>query len=148
MVSPDKEIMLVGCQVSNEYFLSLLRYGEKKHPFTVASFKGRWENWELAQHISYAVSRATADCSSGMSSDEESCGRQPQVIPKVNNPNSIYQVACGTPFCSNSRKNTLARNRAGSSEMTKRSHLPSVSILAEPFLSPLPESCRHLTEFL
>ncbi|XP_052045558.1 protein BTG4 [Apodemus sylvaticus] len=68
------------------------RYGEKKHPFTIASFKGRWENWELAQHISCAVNRATGDCSSGTSSDEESCGREAQVIPKVNNPKSVYQV--------------------------------------------------------
>ncbi|XP_076781288.1 protein BTG4 isoform X3 [Arvicanthis niloticus] len=68
------------------------RYGEKKHPFTIASFKGRWENWELAQHISCAVNRATGDCSSGTSSDEESCSRETQVIPKVNNPKSVYQV--------------------------------------------------------
>ncbi|XP_021027885.1 protein BTG4 [Mus caroli] len=68
------------------------RYGEKKHPFTIASFKGRWENWELAQHVSCAVNRATGDCSSGTSSDEESCGREAQVIPKVNNPKSVYQV--------------------------------------------------------
>ncbi|XP_008831042.1 protein BTG4 [Nannospalax galili] len=68
------------------------RYGEKKHPFTVASFKGRWEEWELAQQISYVVDRATSDCSSGTSSDEESCNREPQIIPKVSNPKSVYQV--------------------------------------------------------
>nr|XP_004666484.2 protein BTG4 [Jaculus jaculus] len=68
------------------------RYGEKKHPFTIASFKGRWEEWELAQKISYAVNRATSDHSSGTSSDEESNSREPRTIPKVSNPKSIYQV--------------------------------------------------------
>lgn len=68
------------------------RYGEKKHPFTIASFKGRWENWELAQSVSCAVNKATGDCSPSASSDEESCGREAQAIPKVNNPKSIYQV--------------------------------------------------------
>nr|KAF6464143.1 BTG anti-proliferation factor 4 [Rousettus aegyptiacus] len=67
------------------------RYGEKNHPFTIASFKGRWEEWELSQRVSYAVSRATLDYSSGTSSDEES-NKEPQIIPKVSNPKSIYQV--------------------------------------------------------
>ncbi|EPY76927.1 protein BTG4 [Camelus ferus] len=68
-------------------------YGEKNHPFTIASFKGRWEEWELSQQISDAVSRATLDYSSGTSSDdEESCNKEPQIIPKVSNPKSIYQV--------------------------------------------------------
>ncbi|ELK11935.1 protein BTG4 isoform X1 [Pteropus medius] len=68
------------------------RYGEKNHPFTIASFKGRWEEWELSQQVSYAVSRATLDYSSGNSSDEESSNKEPQIIPKVSNPKSIYQV--------------------------------------------------------
>ncbi|XP_027628639.1 protein BTG4 [Tupaia chinensis] len=70
------------------------RYGEKNHPFTIASFKGRWEAWKLSQLISYAVNRATLDDCSGSSSDEESYSREPRVIPKVNNPKSIYQVKC------------------------------------------------------
>uniref|UniRef100_F6REH5 BTG anti-proliferation factor 4 n=1 Tax=Equus caballus TaxID=9796 RepID=F6REH5_HORSE len=68
------------------------RYGEKNHPFTIASFKGRWEERELSQQISYAVSRATLDSSPGSSSDEEGCNQEPQIIPKVNNPKSIYQT--------------------------------------------------------
>ncbi|XP_031200802.1 protein BTG4 isoform X2 [Mastomys coucha] len=69
----------------------------------------RWENWELAQHISCAVNRATGDCSSGTSSDEESCGKEAQVIPKVNNPKSVYQVEHFKPslqpwFCLPRRK--------------------------------------------
>ncbi|XP_008580890.1 PREDICTED: protein BTG4 isoform X2 [Galeopterus variegatus] len=68
------------------------RYGEKNPPFTIASFKGRWEEWELSQQISYAVNRATLDYSSGTSSDEESHSREPRVIPKVSNPKSVYQV--------------------------------------------------------
>ncbi|XP_039326300.1 protein BTG4 isoform X1 [Saimiri boliviensis] len=68
------------------------RYGEKSHPFTVASFKGRWEEWELYQQISYAVSRASSDDSSGTSCDEESCSKEPHAIPKVSNSKSIYQV--------------------------------------------------------
>ncbi|XP_069325059.1 protein BTG4 [Eulemur rufifrons] len=68
------------------------RYGEKSHPFTIASFRGRWEEWELYQQISYAVNRASLDYSSGTSSDEESYGKEPQIIPKVSNPKSIYQV--------------------------------------------------------
>ncbi|XP_054381017.1 protein BTG4 isoform X3 [Pongo abelii] len=68
------------------------RYGEKNHPFTVASFKGSWEEWELYQQISYAVSRASSDDPSGTSCDEESCSKEPRVIPKVSNPKSIYQV--------------------------------------------------------
>ncbi|XP_008052220.1 protein BTG4 [Carlito syrichta] len=68
------------------------RYGEKNHPFTIASFRGRWEEWELFQQISYAVDRATLDYSYGTSSDEESCSKRPRLIPKVSNPKSIYQV--------------------------------------------------------
>lgn len=79
------------------YFPFLLRYGEKNHPFTIASFKDRWEEWELSQQISDAVNRATLDYSSGTSSDEESCNKEPQIIPKVRNPKSIYQVNC-SPF--------------------------------------------------
>uniref|UniRef100_A0A8C8UFX4 BTG anti-proliferation factor 4 n=1 Tax=Peromyscus maniculatus bairdii TaxID=230844 RepID=A0A8C8UFX4_PERMB len=41
------------------------RYGEKKHPFTIASFRGRWENWELAQHISYAADLCEFEASLG-----------------------------------------------------------------------------------
>lgn len=74
------------------YFPFLLRYGEKNRPFTIASFKGRWEEWELSQQISDAVNRATLDYSSGTSSDEESYNKEPQIIPKVINPKSIYQV--------------------------------------------------------
>ncbi|KAF3823559.1 hypothetical protein GH733_007027 [Mirounga leonina] len=86
------------------------RYGEKNHPFTIASFKGRWEQRELSQRISCAVNRATLDHSSGVSSDEESCNKEPQIIPKVSNPKSIYQVKCvpvllyASPH-SNSKKN-------------------------------------------
>ncbi|XP_036921443.1 protein BTG4 isoform X1 [Sturnira hondurensis] len=68
------------------------RYGEKNHPFTVASFKGRWEEWELSLWIREAVSRAALDHSSGTSSDEESYRREPQIIPKVRNPKSVYKV--------------------------------------------------------
>ena len=76
------------------YFPFFLRYGEKNHPFTIASFKGRWEEWKLSQQISDAVNRATLDYSSGASSDEDSCNKEPQIIPKVSNPKSIYQVKC------------------------------------------------------
>ncbi|KAK1336276.1 hypothetical protein QTO34_004081 [Cnephaeus nilssonii] len=31
------------------------RYGEKNHPFTVASFKGRWEEWEVSRQVLDAV---------------------------------------------------------------------------------------------
>lgn len=79
------ESLIISCSF-------LLRYGEKNHPFTIASFKDRWEEWELSQQISYAVSRATLDHSSGTSSDEESSNKEPQIIPKVSNPKSIYQV--------------------------------------------------------
>ncbi|KAG8519019.1 Protein BTG4 [Galemys pyrenaicus] len=68
------------------------RYGEKNHPFTIASFKGRWEKWKLSQQISYAVSRASLDYNSSTSSDEESCNKEPRIIPKVSNPKSVYQV--------------------------------------------------------
>ncbi|KAM6158583.1 protein BTG4 [Rhynchocyon petersi] len=68
------------------------RYGEKNHPFTIASFKSRSEGWELSQRINYAVDRAAIDYSSGTSSDEESNSKKPQLIPKVSNPNSVYQV--------------------------------------------------------
>ncbi|XP_072467255.1 protein BTG4 isoform X3 [Notamacropus eugenii] len=68
------------------------RYGEKNRPFIVACFKGRQEEWEISQQISYAVSKVTSDYYSGTSSDEDTCGREPQVIPKVKNPKSIYQV--------------------------------------------------------
>uniref|UniRef100_G3T8B9 BTG anti-proliferation factor 4 n=1 Tax=Loxodonta africana TaxID=9785 RepID=G3T8B9_LOXAF len=68
------------------------RYGEKNHPFTIASFKSRWERWELSQGVRLAVSRASSDDSSGASSDEESRSKEPRTIPKVSNPNSTYQV--------------------------------------------------------
>ncbi|XP_006834027.1 PREDICTED: protein BTG4 [Chrysochloris asiatica] len=68
------------------------RYGEKSQPFTIASFKNRWEGWELSQRINKIVNRATLDYSSGTNSDDESCSKEPQIIPKVSNPNSIYQV--------------------------------------------------------
>ncbi|XP_004481182.2 protein BTG4 [Dasypus novemcinctus] len=69
------------------------RCGEKNHPFTVASFKGRWEEWELSQQVSHAISRLTLEDSSGsVSSDEETCNKEPRIIPKVSNPKSIYQV--------------------------------------------------------
>ncbi|XP_042538645.1 protein BTG4 [Dipodomys spectabilis] len=107
--NPNKEPLLErACAESNVSFSHLglpkemtiwvdpfevcCRYGEKNHPFTIASFKGRWEKWELSQKISYAVNRATLDYSSGTSSDEEGCSREPQAIPKVINPKSIYQV--------------------------------------------------------
>ncbi|KAL2807056.1 protein BTG4 isoform 3, partial [Daubentonia madagascariensis] len=88
------------------------RYGEKNHPFTIASFRGRWEEWELYQQVSNAVHRASLDYSSGTSSDEESCSKEPRIIPKVSNPKSIYQVKCVpvlfyTVFSSNSKKNVL-----------------------------------------
>ncbi|XP_074072745.1 protein BTG4 isoform X2 [Macrotis lagotis] len=67
------------------------RYGEKNRPFIVACFKGRQEEWEISQQISHAVSKVTSDYYSGTSSDEDTCGREPQVIPKVRNPKSIYQ---------------------------------------------------------
>nr|XP_003472750.1 protein BTG4 [Cavia porcellus]XP_023422002.1 protein BTG4 [Cavia porcellus]XP_023422003.1 protein BTG4 [Cavia porcellus] len=68
------------------------RYGEKKHPFLVASFKGRWEEWELTQQISFAASRASLDDSSDVSSDEESGSVAYRIIPKVSNPKSVYQA--------------------------------------------------------
>ncbi|XP_051842914.1 protein BTG4 isoform X2 [Antechinus flavipes] len=73
------------------------RYGEKNRPFIVACFKGRQEEWEISQQISHAVSKVTSDYYSGTSSDEDTCGREPQVIPKVRNPKSIYQDLLYTP---------------------------------------------------
>ncbi|CAD7687493.1 unnamed protein product [Nyctereutes procyonoides] len=93
------------------------RYGEKNHPFTIASFKGRWEEWELTQQISFSVNRATLDHTSGISSVEESCNKEPQIIPKVSNPKSIYQVEnLKQPFQSwfhVSRKKNMAHGRMG-----------------------------------
>ncbi|XP_059011775.1 protein BTG4 [Mustela lutreola] len=93
------------------------RYGEKNHPFTIASFKGRWEEWELSQQISCAVNRAALDYNSGLSSDEESCNKKPQIIPKVSNPKSIYQVEnLKQPFQSwfhVSRKKNVVDGRLG-----------------------------------
>ncbi|KAM5245977.1 protein BTG4 [Ctenodactylus gundi] len=68
------------------------RCGEKNRPFTVASFKGRWKEWELAQQVSDAANRASSNYSSGTSSDEENYSRESQTIPKVSNPRSIYQA--------------------------------------------------------
>ncbi|XP_013366470.1 PREDICTED: protein BTG4 isoform X2 [Chinchilla lanigera] len=68
------------------------RCGEKKHPFTIASFKGKWEEWELTQQISCAANRASLEYSSGSSSDEESGSTESQLIPKVSNPKSVYQA--------------------------------------------------------
>uniref|UniRef100_A0A4X2LY26 BTG anti-proliferation factor 4 n=1 Tax=Vombatus ursinus TaxID=29139 RepID=A0A4X2LY26_VOMUR len=73
------------------------RYGEKNRPFIVACFKGRQEEWEISQQIRHAVSKVTSDYYSGTSSDEDTCGREPQVIPKVKNPKSIYQGLLYTP---------------------------------------------------
>lgn len=88
----------ISCETLNTkqilYFLFLLRYGEKNHPFTVASFKGRCEEWELSRQVLDAVRRASLDYSLGTFSDEESCNKEPQIIPKVSNPRSIYQVKC------------------------------------------------------
>ncbi|NXG17256.1 B910 protein, partial [Grallaria varia] len=67
------------------------RYGEKNQPFTIVRFDGT-DNPELHQLINYAVERATLDCHSGSSSDEESFRREPRAIPTVSNPNSVYQV--------------------------------------------------------
>ncbi|KFO20727.1 Protein BTG4 [Fukomys damarensis] len=93
------------------------RYGEKNHPFIVASFKGRWEEWELTQQISYAANRASLDYSSGTSSDEESCSMESQIIPKVSNPKSVYQAEnlkwpCPSWFYTTRRKN-VAEGRGG-----------------------------------
>ncbi|XP_007539827.1 protein BTG4 [Erinaceus europaeus] len=92
------------------------RYGEKNHPFTIASFKDRWEEWKLSQQISYAVNRATLE-SSGASSDEESCNQKPQIIPKVSNPKSIYQVEnlkqSFQPWFQIPRKRNMADARMG-----------------------------------
>ncbi|XP_007494912.1 protein BTG4 isoform X3 [Monodelphis domestica] len=68
------------------------RYGEKNRPFIVACFNGRQEEWEISQQITHAINKVTSDYYSGTSSDEDTCGREPQVIPKVRNPKSIYQV--------------------------------------------------------
>ncbi|NXG60362.1 B915 protein, partial [Hemiprocne comata] len=75
------------------------RYGEKSQPFTIAHFEGD-ENPELPQQISYAVDRAALDYHSGMSSDEESFSKEPQAIPTVSNPNSVYQFSdyCKAPI--------------------------------------------------
>ncbi|XP_038610617.1 protein BTG4 [Tachyglossus aculeatus] len=67
------------------------RFGEKNPPFPVADLAGR-ARWQVAQQISRAVDRATADYGSGSSSDEETYSREPRVIPKVRNPKSVYQV--------------------------------------------------------
>lgn len=46
------------------------------------------------------MNRATFDYSSSTSSDEEGSSREPQIIPKVSNPKSIYQVKCVQFFVS------------------------------------------------
>ncbi|XP_023371842.1 protein BTG4 isoform X1 [Otolemur garnettii] len=93
------------------------RYGEKNHPFTIASFRGRCEEWELYRQISHAVNRASVDYSSATSSDEESCSKELRIIPKVSNPKSIYQVEnLKHPFQSwfqISRKKNVADGRVG-----------------------------------
>ncbi|KAI5271325.1 protein BTG4 [Manis pentadactyla] len=68
------------------------RYGEKNHPFTIASFKGRCEEREHPQQISCAISRAASGRPAGAASNEESCDKEPRMIPKVSNPKSVYQV--------------------------------------------------------
>uniref|UniRef100_A0A8C5MK45 BTG anti-proliferation factor 4 n=1 Tax=Leptobrachium leishanense TaxID=445787 RepID=A0A8C5MK45_9ANUR len=65
------------------------RYGEKNSPFTIACFKGI-EDPHISKCISNAVEKATSDYHSGTSSDEEAC-KEPKTIPKVSNPNSVYQ---------------------------------------------------------
>ncbi|XP_056650394.1 protein BTG4 isoform X1 [Monodelphis domestica] len=72
------------------------RYGEKNRPFIVACFNGRQEEWEISQQITHAINKVTSDYYSGTSSDEDTCGREPQVIPKVRNPKSIYQDLLST----------------------------------------------------
>nr|XP_023500552.1 protein BTG4 isoform X3 [Equus caballus] len=61
--------------------------------------------------------RATLDSSPGSSSDEEGCNQEPQIIPKVNNPKSIYQVEnLKRPFQSwfqIPRKNNMVDGRMG-----------------------------------
>ncbi|XP_077161565.1 protein BTG4 isoform X2 [Paroedura picta] len=70
------------------------RYGEKNPPFTVAHFDGQAEDQDLSQRISQAVDKAlTSDYHSGTSSDEEVCPKEPQSIPTVSNPNSVYQCS-------------------------------------------------------
>ncbi|XP_041424317.1 maternal B9.10 protein isoform X2 [Xenopus laevis] len=68
------------------------RYGEKNDPFTIASFKGK-DGYNAPKRISHAVEKATSDYYSGTSSDEELTNKEPKTIPKVSNPNSIYQCA-------------------------------------------------------
>ncbi|KAG8434491.1 hypothetical protein GDO86_012752 [Hymenochirus boettgeri] len=68
------------------------RYGEKNEPFTIASFIGKDGN-SVSKRISSAVEKATSDYHSGTSSDEEPTNKEPKIIPKVSNPNSIYQCA-------------------------------------------------------
>ncbi|KAM4702624.1 protein BTG4 [Rhinophrynus dorsalis] len=69
------------------------RYGETNDPFTIASFMGK-EDPNVSKRISSAVEKAvTSDYHSGTSSDEESTNKEPKTIPKVSNPNSIYQCA-------------------------------------------------------
>ncbi|KAJ7304958.1 hypothetical protein JRQ81_010664 [Phrynocephalus forsythii] len=73
------------------------RYGEKNPPFTVAHFEGNQEDPGLSQCIRQAVEKAsTSEVPSSSSSDEEGSVAEPRSIPKVSNPNSIYQ--CGEPF--------------------------------------------------
>ncbi|KAE8592593.1 hypothetical protein XENTR_v10018803 [Xenopus tropicalis] len=68
------------------------RYGEKNDPFTIANFKGK-DDCNVPKRISNAVEKATSDYHSGTSSDEEPTNKEPKTIPKVSNPNSIYQCA-------------------------------------------------------
>ncbi|XP_040833182.1 protein BTG4 [Ochotona curzoniae] len=89
------------------------RYGEKSHPFTIASFKDRWEEWEVSQQITSAVNRATFDYSSSTSSDEEGSSREPQIIPKVSNPKSIYQVENFPSWFQMSHKKNVAHGHVG-----------------------------------
>ncbi|XP_006775315.1 PREDICTED: protein BTG4 [Myotis davidii] len=120
------------------------RYGEKNHPFTVASFKGRWEEWELSRQVLDAVSRASLDYSSGTSSDEESCSREPRKIPKVSNPRSIYQVEnlkrpFQTWFQIPPKKNVLdgglghLRNAYHALHRNRRGHKPAAVCLVDRY---------------
>ncbi|XP_005987325.1 protein BTG4 [Latimeria chalumnae] len=67
------------------------RYGEKNEPFMIASF-GEDKDCDLSKRIHDAVDKMT-DYHSGTSSDEESYSKEPQIIPTVSNPNSVYQFS-------------------------------------------------------
>ena len=73
-------------------FLMLLRYGEKNHAFTVASFSGDDDKEDVTKKVTSAVERVTSDYHSGSSSDEENSFRETLKLPQRPSTFQVQQV--------------------------------------------------------